>query len=315
MFVANESSTVVVDIGTETYKIGYSDNGTPTRFGSSANIKNNYTSPVQNSTIVDLPSYLNILKNNIPEDTSYLFVAENTFEPLEKRGQILKFVMEENLCNSVFFMKSGLLDAFSYGRHNALVLSINGGSIQICTVLDGIITNRKMVNVGCLSLTKKFVRTPEESTTFMDLEYGRMAKEEFYADFKIFKTSRSREGDSSLEGIFKTSHSELLKALEMVKDVVNLLTEDKKDLLLSNVVIAGSGSCIPFIGFEVEKILNNLFKNYKTRIYLRESRFHTFSGGVVYSNIGTSKLFHISKLDYQEFGLSVLDRKNYAWTL
>jgi hypothetical protein len=33
------------------------------------------------------------------------------------------------------------------------------------------------------------------------------------------------------------------------------------------------------------------------------------------TNIGTSKLFHISKLDYQEFGLSVLDRKNYAWTL
>ncbi|EOB14928.1 actin-like 53kDa protein [Nosema bombycis CQ1] len=160
MVVANDSSTVVVDIGTETYKIGYSDNGTPTRFGSSANIKNNYSSPVQNSTIVDLSSYLNILKNNIPEDTSYLFVAENTFEPLEIRSKILKFVMEENLCNSVLFMKSGLLDAFSYGRHNALVLSINGGSIQICTVLDGIITNRKMVNVGCLSLTKKFVRTP-----------------------------------------------------------------------------------------------------------------------------------------------------------
>jgi hypothetical protein len=54
-------------------------------------------------------------------------VAENTFEPLEIRSQILKFVMEENLCNSVLFMKSGLLDAFSYGRHNALVLSINGG--------------------------------------------------------------------------------------------------------------------------------------------------------------------------------------------
>jgi exopolyphosphatase/pppGpp-phosphohydrolase len=87
--------------------------------------------------------------------------------------------MEENLCNSVLFMKSGLLNAFSYGRHNALVLSINGGSIQICIVVDGIITNRKMVNVGCLSLTKKFVRTPEESTTFMDLEYGRMAKKEF----------------------------------------------------------------------------------------------------------------------------------------
>jgi hypothetical protein len=127
--------------------------------------KNNYTSPVQNSTIVNLSSYLNILKNNIPEDTSYFFVAENTFEPLETRNQILKFVMEENLCYSVLFMKIGLLDVISYERRNTLVLSINGGSIQICTVIDGIITNKKMVNVGCLSLTKKFVRTPEESTS------------------------------------------------------------------------------------------------------------------------------------------------------
>ena len=54
--------------------------------------------------------------------------------------------MEENLCNSVLFMKSGLLDVSSYGRRNALVLSITGGSIQICIVVDGIITNRKICN-------------------------------------------------------------------------------------------------------------------------------------------------------------------------
>jgi hypothetical protein len=79
--VANNSSTVVVNIGTKTFMIRFSNYCTPTQFGSSANIKNNHSFFVQNNTIVDLLNYLNILKNSIPEDTSYLFVAENTFEP------------------------------------------------------------------------------------------------------------------------------------------------------------------------------------------------------------------------------------------
>lgn len=261
MFVASDRSTVVVDIGTETYKIGYSDNGIPTRFGSSSTPF--YSSPVQESLVVDLPGYLRILRENIPEDTAYLCISENTFD--DSRKGILQYIMEEDLCASVLFMKSGLLDSFSYGKYNALVMSISGGSTQVCSVVNGMITDKR--------------------------RFPPMTKE---------------EGASRMKGI-----SQLV---DNAREIVEGLSEESKGILLSNILIAGGGSSIPFIGSEVEKKMSEMFRGYKTRVILRESRFHSFFGGVVFSNIGSTRLLHIGKMDYQEYGLSILERKNYTWT-
>ncbi|KAF9750354.1 Actin-related protein 4 [Nosema granulosis] len=301
MFVASDRSTVVVDIGTETYKIGYSDNGIPTRFGSSSTISNGFVSPVKYSKIVDVPAYLKILRDNIPQDTSYLCIAENTFEEPETRKEILRILMEEDDVSSLFFAKSGLLDSFSYGKYTSLVLSFNGGSTQVCSIINGIITNKRMIPEGCLFVTNKFRSGNSALDTYKSLEQARMKKEDYYEELK-----RNPFGEKET-----SCHSEILKIVDYAKEILDLCSEEERCLLLSNILVAGSGSTIPFIQSELDRMFSDRFRSYKIRIFLRECRFHTFFGGVVFSNIGSTKLLHIGKMDYQEYGVSILERKEY----
>jgi actin-like protein 6A len=334
MFVSSDNSTVVADIGTETYKIGYSNIEFPYSCESTKNFKNNFTSPVSRSVINNLEDYLQILDTQLPPDTSYLLISENTFESEKMKEKILSHVMENNKASSVLFSKSAILDSFSYGKSTAIVISIGGGSTQISSVIDGYITQRRKIDFGCYDITLKFIDKIEKSNGFPDTyigdpsmpyyenlksfkksEFARNKKEDFYRKWVETLKNFNEESvnDLNMKMQFDNAHKNILEIVEFITEVVDSSPSDKRLQLLNNILISGGGSYIGRIDMIIEKKLLKLYNDEKICVINNPSCFHTYQGGVIMGNIGSFKSLNIGRLDYKEYGTSIFKRKNQSW--
>ncbi|WUR05149.1 actin-related protein [Vairimorpha necatrix] len=326
MFVSSDLSSVIVDIGTETFKIGYSDKEYPMHYNSSKTFKNDFTSPVQSSTIHNIDSYISLMTSHLPLDTSYLLISENTFEDENIKERILSEVMEKSLASSLMFSKSSILDTFSYGKTTSINIVISGGSTQIVSVVDGYITCRKKIEYGCEDISKKYLEkinkekikqkfdsinkngcindnnTNEGLLNFKKLEYARFKKEDFY------------KKENNIQQ-FLYLHDKILKITDYLEDILQSNSPDRKFDLLNNILISGGGSLIPNITNLLEKNISEKISKNNFCIFNQPSLFHTFFGGAVMGNIGSFKALNIGKADYIECGVNILKRKNYSWVL
>ncbi|KAF7679673.1 actin [Astathelohania contejeani] len=154
MFVTGDPSSIIADIGTETLKIGYSGSESPSIYRTTPCLFNNYTSPVVNSIVQDIPGYFHLLQKYLPSFESQLLIAEHTLQPSSTRREMLGPLFESRLCNSVLFVKSAVLDLFAYGKSTGVVVALSGGSTTVVTIVEGMITHQQMVGVGGFELTR-----------------------------------------------------------------------------------------------------------------------------------------------------------------
>lgn len=322
MFICSDNNSVIVDIGTETYKIGYSDKEYPMYFNSSKTFKNQFLSPVFCSTITNIDSYMTLLKDNLPKDTSYLLVCENTFENESVKNKLLAEIMEENLASSVIFFKSAILDTFSYSKTTALVLSFSGGSSQIVSVVEGYVTYRKKIDFGCENITEMYLNKIDKNKldnkfssfsfyandnflNFKKSEYARLKKEDFYLKCH----------DISFKHQFDYLHRGMFKILELLDEVLQNNSPDKKSALLNNIIISGGGSYINNVLSICQNIISTKYGKDNICVINHPSRFHTYFGGVLAGNIGNFKSLNIGRADYAESGVNIFKKKNHSWLI
>lgn len=320
MFIVLDNSTIIVDVGTETFKIGYSDKDIPSLFNSSKTFSNNFISPVKKSVVDNLESYTNLLTANLPEDTSYLLICENTFENEETKNSILTHVMEENLASSLLFSKSAILDSFSYGKSTSIVISLSGGSTQIVSIVDGYITYRKKIDYGGLDVSMKFLEKLDK-LKIQNKFSGCLTENENFLAFKKLEYARFKKEDFVSKSTENTIHQFYYlfdKIFEIVDHLDDLLQSNSPDLqntLLNNILISGGGSFISDIICLLEKYISKKWTNLKFDIKNNASNFHTFFGGAIMGNIGNFKSLNVGKSDYLECGINILKRKNQSWIL
>ncbi|AFN82874.1 actin-like protein [Encephalitozoon romaleae SJ-2008] len=336
MYVVGDVTTGVVDIGSETVKIGYSDGLLPTVFCSSMTWKNEYVPPVTRSVVSDVGSYLRILSDHVPGDAQSLVISENTMEAGGVKKEILGYLMEGRLCESVLFVRSGILDAFSYGKTTGVVVNLGGGSSQICSVVDGLITCRRQIDVGGMDLTLEFMRILESFGSdlgkFIDVKNGEtlyerrveFEKKEFSRHVKesvLRLRSEEANGRYVLPDGKEIDAEEYCKAMEiklggvikMIVEVIESNGMEIRSVLSGNILVGGGcggiGGIDSFICDEIGKERGR----WKVKVSVERSRFSTFQGGCVIGSMGSARSFHIGVRDYEEYGESILDRKKCEW--
>lgn len=338
MYPAGDVITGVVDIGTETTKIGYAGTNMPRTFCSSAGYKNEFISPVTRSLVTDMNSYLGMVCEHVPPDAESLVISENTMERGNVKREILGYLMEKRLCSSVLFVRSGILDAFSYGKTTAVVVSVGGGSTQVCSVVDGFITCRRQMDVGGADLTMEFkdalecggvdlcrlVRVDrsrmwyERETEFEKREVSRHVKEEICSvyqgtgevEYEMGSGERVELGECSSRVV-----SRVVEAGRLVIEVIEANGAEVRGSLMGNIVVAGGGTGIKGIDVGISLQVERERPNWKSRVMMEKGRFSTFQGGSIVGSMGSVKSLHIGVGDYEEYGESILERKKCEWLL
>lgn len=336
MYIAGDSISAVVDIGSETTKSGYSDVGTPVVFEPSAGWRNGYISPVTRSVVSDVGSYLEILCRCVPQDAESLVVSENTMEKGGAKREILAYLMERRVCESVLFVRSGILDVFSYGKTTGVAVSLGGGSSQVCSVVDGVITCRRQVDVGGIDLTSDF-KVGMEACGVDFAGFGRGERGDAWDGRRIefekgevaryAKEAVSNLGDEEVEGVYELAGGQVvdlgayaravpLRMAPVCKVIVEVIESNAPEIrptLSGSILVGGGGGGIRgiegFIWSEVEKER----PQWKTKVTVEKSRFSTFRGGSIVGSMGSARGFHIGVKDYEEYGEGILDRKKCEW--
>lgn len=313
MHTVGDIITGVVDIGTENVKIGYADMSVPVTFCASAREKNGFVSPVTRSVVTDVASYLGILCEGIPGDVESLVIAENTMERGDVKREVLAYLMERRMCGSVLFVRSGILDAFSHGKTTAVVVSLGGGSTQVCSVVDGFITCRRQLDVGGVDLTRVFRDMVDcgQGLEFERNEMARHVKEEVLGG--SLQSVDLCTGSVDVGGSCVAVLQRLGGAARLVCEVIEGNGPEVRQTLAGNVVVTGGGTGIRGIETMLGEQLEKDCGKWRCKVWMEKNMFSTFVGGSVVGSMGSTKSLHIGAGDYEEYGDAILERKRCDW--
>ncbi|KAI5160105.1 hypothetical protein NEAUS03_0877 [Nematocida ausubeli] len=101
--------------------------------------------------------------------------------------------------------------------------------------------------------------------------------------------------------------------LEMIKTTMDTVDLDHYDMLLGNIMLSGGGSLIPGITERLQADLMEMYPNARIKVNNDRREFGTFFGGSILGSLGTASTLMITKGDYEECGLTALDRKRSEW--
>ncbi|KAH9411587.1 actin [Ordospora pajunii] len=335
MYVVGDVIASTVDIGSETYKIGYCGSKRPSVYGSSMMWRDEFVRPVERSVIGDVASYLGILSGEIPRDTESLVVCENNMEELATKRKVLGYLMEKRLCSSVLFVRSGILDVFSYGRSSGVVVSFGGGSTQVCSVVEGLITCRRRVDVGGIDFTAEVRRAverqgvdveresrnglsemPEERREFEKNEICRHVKEAICGEWKEMMECRYEFRDGQVVDFGETGRRICEKLMEVCRIVIEVIEENVggvKPMLAGNILVSGGGGMMRGIEAMMHSEFEKERPKWKIRVAAERNRFSTFCGGSIVGSMGSAKSLYIGIRDYEEYGEGIVERKRSEW--
>jgi len=306
---------------------------------SSAMDKNEYISPVNKSMINDVNGYLKILCDRIPNDTESLIIAENTMERNEIKKEILGYLMEKRICNSILFVRSGILDCFSYGKTTGLIVSLGGGSTQVCSVIDGFITCRKQLEIGGFDLTLEFKNVLISSginfSRLINVNKNDMWYEkriEFEKN-EISRYIKEEVCNLNMEGIYSSSYEiytgesielnengrtipyKLIEVSKLIIEVIEMNNLEIRANLIGNIILVGGGTGIKGIDNAICSQLDKERPKWKSKVIMEKNQFNTFQGGSIIGSMGSIKNLHIGINDYEEYGENILERKKCDWLL
>lgn len=308
MHISDYLDILAIDVGTETCKVGYCGSETPDVFESSRKLKYNFISPVVNSKVNNLDIYLDIVSSYC--EGSPVILVENTFDTVSDK--VLEYMMERRILTNILFVKSCIVEMFGCGKGTGILINMSGGSTQVCSIVDGLITSRKIMNFGGYDITKMYAEKLN-----LKLDFTGFQKDEFYRIIKeetitisdctdiVFERGNTKVNVGSFRYEIPNLYFENNGIIEMYKNVLNENAQNIRNNLITNTVITG-GARIRGISDKITSIL----QPYYNRIRVTEDHdFATYLGCSVLGSLGTTKQLFITIKDYEEYGVNILKRK------
>lgn len=333
MYIYGDSPNVIVDIGTETTKIGYSTQTQPSYYDNTCNTKNDFISPLKYSKIENVETYINHLHSclltfdmNIKDNTVSICLRGET---LENKKIIMESMFGLGYFNSLIFLESNVLDLFSYGKVSGLVVNLSS-LIEVAAINDGLLLEKMSIDFGSEDLTNDFFKILQEYNEHLNFYSQNSKKDNFKTILEIkyikegvlifsndFSTEQIYNHKNKKEIIISSSCKNLLesymqKIIKLIVSVIEKCNSDQKNTLLNNIIL--SGDCSKIIGL-YDRLLSELIKIYppsKVRV-ANENLFHTFFGASIVCSLGSMRQLYISKAEFDECGSHVLERNKYSW--
>lgn len=196
----------------------------------------------------------------------------------------LSFFYEENIVNSLYFVKTGVLDLFSYNKLNGIVVDF-GGKTTVSVVEDGLLVNEIHLH-GTDYLDKSLINDIKSNK----INY-KLPQQSFTYDLYKLK--------NDLIELREIHQSELIK--EIVSEAIRVvkLSSDVKSLQNNNLFLSGGG-----VTNSIYKIFIDEFNTLRNKVQYVKN-YHTFLGGSIFGTINQSKALFISREEYNEIGENV----------
>lgn len=277
MHICGLPHIVVCDVGAEFTKLGYCGEDSPV---------------VHTHTQTDPDAICAKLELLNEREPMHLIVTENN---IDKR-ELLMFLFERGVAESLLFVDSGVLDVFSYSRTNGVVVNY-GGYTTVTSVVDGRVENKERFEGG-IHISALLA----EDLGARDMDAVRVFKEEHLEIGGGEAAAEFRGRTYRMDGINRRAE-ELLVVSKAVKGLIE--RSDSKSVLSSNIYMSGSGSKTAGLDRRMKEDL----KGFRNKIAY-EPRFHTFFGASVLGSISQSRALFVCSQDYKEHGETILSRKS-----
>lgn len=124
-YIIPHINTLIVDIGTEFTKIGYTGDFRASHVFRTREGNRNYNQD----------GIFRILENSIKESglDSIIVIDNGNFS----NSEILKFIFPNKLCNSILFLKYELASLFGFGKTTGIVFNCSPSNISTSVILNG----------------------------------------------------------------------------------------------------------------------------------------------------------------------------------
>ena len=284
-------------------------------------------------------SFKKILQIN-PEEHKVI-IAVNPLNPKSHNEKLTATLFEKFKVPAMYLLSNAELALFSTGRVNGIVLMMEEELTQAVPIYEGSVHSYAIINMkfGLKDLVKNLIKLLEENGYYVDdiydenkvkeiikkhayisLDYEKEIATNFSSslevkiDTPLFKgdvVSVAQERFQVGEFLFQPSmmRIESTGIHESIYDSVMKCPSDIRELLYSNIVIAGEGSFFPNIKERLAKEVASLApKGSEINVIAEENRtLAVFAGGSILCNVDYFQEIWIRKQDYERSGSAIVN--------
>lgn len=99
---------------------------------------------------------------------------------------------------------------------------------------------------------------------------------------------------------------------DQISEVISKVDNDIRDLLTSNIVLAGGSTLFPGFAERITKDLHELLPEQNVNVIADPNRLSSsWEGGSIFASVGTFEKLYITSDEYDEYGASILPLKMY----
>ena len=165
--IVPHSNTLIIDVGTDTTKVGYARDFSPIKVVPTAHYGQGI---VVGSLIANPKAYVEIVRQNVAEQpVSSVILIVHTSESDATLNLIRDAIIQRRFINAFYFMRSAVCEAFGAGKTVASVVSLSHGASTVSIVAKGLVA--EYYKEG--PLWSEDGRRNEDQERVLDAEAGR----------------------------------------------------------------------------------------------------------------------------------------------
>ncbi|XP_047306695.1 actin-66-like [Impatiens glandulifera] len=275
-----------------------------------------------------------------PQDHPVL-VTEAPLNPKANREKMTQIMFETFHTPSMYVVNQAVLSLYASGRYNGIVLESGEGVSHTVPIYNGQaiphttfrldlagrdLTNHlmKILIKGGYSFTREIVRDMKEKLTYIAMDYEQEIKTSRTSSSSVEKTYELPDGQVITIGAERFQCPEILfqpsmiigmeaaaGIHEMTYNSIIKCDVDIKRELFGHIVLSGGSTMFPGIADRMSKEIIALAPHrMEINVFAPpERRYSVWIGGSIFASLSTFKKSLIKKVEYDEFGPSIVHRR------
>lgn len=304
-------NTLIVDVGSEFTKIGYSGDFHPVY-----TFKTSTCSPSEATSLYD--TACRILEKYLKKcSADSLVLIEDPDSGLEDKSQMLKFLFVNKLCQSVLLLKSPIADAFGFGKVSGTVFCCSASSFRVSTVINGKIVESHMLSGGSALLESTISKMITDSGECRSAVQDMLQCEAFNDPTVVLSSVlESSENIENLKARYGVDIFEILRPgiTAMVDKIASTRSShyiNKKNSANGCIILSGGLFRFdPFYNFVKSLILSKIGADFADFVLREKSLNCTFVGASVFGMNNQTKTMFMTSYDWQNVGADILKIKS-----
>ena len=341
--------TMIFDLGSYNYRIGYSGNDRPSFIFPPIKFKENndyefLTSQRGDGFFIDIKNFEDFFDDFISDkeltttlNQGSILFSEPIIHEKNQRMNLTQFLFEKYEIGGLFFCNDSVLSSFSYGKSSCLVFDSGHSQSNVVPVHDGMIIKNSInffnlsgKNVDEIIINEIIKKQNNEWDKWNILE-----KIQILSDIKdmvftpdendmnkkyILPDKKSIEIKEEFNSLMKKEienklfNDELNLKTIILKSISSVLIDIKKELI-NNIFICGGNSLIFNNYFQdlKESLAKQLVSGTVVKLTTHPSKIQrslaSFLGASIISSLNIYKETIVKKEEYEEHGANIIERK------